>query len=127
MPKLMRLTAAPARSSLNIEVGWDGLRLHAGWCDDRSVEADGIEAAAHQAGRLRLLDERGDIGERGRLVFRHRDGGGGTQERVVEHARAGDFRSDAGKRLAAERHGVAFSGEHRGKLLVGARELELDR
>src|SRR5436309_15333347 len=86
MPKLRKLTAAPARRTLSIRCPW--LSLHADRRDLRGLQPHRIERLANEPGAFRVLDECRYGGERGRLVLGDRDRSRGIEKAAVEHTRA---------------------------------------
>ena len=112
--ELTRSLAAGARELLRAWLSGQApsSRLHARWRDRRRGQADGVEGAAHLAGRLGLLDERADIGERRRLVERDCDRGDGIQKPAIENARARQFGGKPSERFARQRDGVCLARAH---------------
>src|SRR5262245_28836060 len=125
IPKLKKLTIAPASKSFTGFVPDKGSRLHAGRRDLRALEPHGVQRAPDQAGGLGVLDERRHRGERGRLVLIDRDRSGRVEEATIEHARAGQRLDEAADRLARERDSVDLAGAHQRDALV--RALDGDR
>src|SRR5437870_3240879 len=103
------------------------LRLHAGGRHDRARQSHGVQAAPHEARSLRLLNERGRIGQRVGFVLRHRDRSGGIEEAAVEDARARDRFDDAAERFARERERIALAGLHTVDRVLLAGECEMRR